>query len=367
MPAVTATAAYKTNAARTPHTGLPRSEERRTAIHAVRRSRARPAPIPDGFDDADAYLRHLTYEGAAQRYPEITQEIRDRIDFELETIRKMGFPSYFLIVQDFLHAARRMGVAVGPGRGSAAGSVVAYCTRITDVDPLKYDLLFERFLNPDRVSLPDIDIDFDEDGRDKVLQWVVKKYGSDKVAHIITFGTMAAKGAIRDVARVHQMPLDEVSKLTKLVPARPGITLKQAYEEVPELKAMRHGANKQVVEVLKYAEFLEGSIRQTGLHACGVIIGRDSLSDYVPLITTKESALLVTQFDGDHIEKVGMLKMDFLGLKTLAIINDALRNIQDLKGRGDRYRERSRSTIRSPTSSSARARPPGYSSSNRMG
>lgn len=289
-------------------------------------------PIPEGFTDANEYLRHQTYDGAHRRYPEITPEIKERIEFELATIKSMGFPNYFLIVQDFLNAAREMGVAVGPGRGSAAGSVVAYCTRITDVDPLKYDLLFERFLNPDRISLPDIDIDFDEDGRDRVLQWVVEKYGKDKVAQVITFGTMAAKGAIRDVARVHQMPLDEVNKIAKLVPARPGITLKQAYEEVPELKALRHSANKQVVETLKYAEFLEGSIRQTGLHACGVIIGRDSLVDLIPLTTSKESSLFVTQFDGDHIEKVGMLKMDFLGLKTLAIINDAIRNIRISKG-----------------------------------
>jgi DNA polymerase III subunit alpha len=289
-------------------------------------------PLPDGFTDPDEYLRYLTYNGAESRYSEVTPEIRERIDFELGVIKKMGFPSYFLIVQDFLHAAREMGVAVGPGRGSAAGSVVAFCTRITDVDPLKYDLLFERFLNPDRVSLPDIDIDFDEDGRDKVLEWVVNKYGGDKVAQIITFGTMAAKGAIRDVARVHQMPLDQVNQLTKLVPARPGITLKQAYEEVPELKAARHSSQKLVAETLKYAEFLEGSIRQTGLHACGIIIGKESLVDYVPLIASKDSNLLITQFDGDHIEKVGMLKMDFLGLKTLAIINDALKNIKKSRG-----------------------------------
>lgn len=288
--------------------------------------------IPEGFQDADEYLRHLTYEGAAKRYPEITPEIRERIDFELNTIKTMGFPSYFLIVQDFLHAAREMGVIVGPGRGSAAGSVVAYCTHITDVDPLKYDLLFERFLNPDRISMPDIDIDFDEDGRERVLKWVVKKYGSDQVAHIITFGTMAAKGAIRDVARVHQMPLDEVIRITKLIPSRPGITLKQAYSEVPELKTLRQSSDKLVVETLKYAEFLEGSIRQTGLHACGIIIGREDLSNFVPMTTSKESELHVTQFDGDHIEKVGMLKMDFLGLKTLAIINDALKNIKISRG-----------------------------------
>ncbi|MFH1936214.1 MAG: DNA polymerase III subunit alpha, partial [Bacteroidota bacterium] len=288
--------------------------------------------IPEGFEDADAYLRHQTYEGAARRYPEITGEIRERIDFELDTIKKMGYPGYFLIVQDLLDAAREMGVSVGPGRGSAAGSVVAYATRITDIDPLQYHLLFERFLNPDRISMPDIDNDFDEDGREKVLKWVVEKYGKDKVAQIITFGTMAAKGAIRDVARVHEMPLDEVNRITKLVPSRPGITLRQAYEEVPELKALRMSANKLVSETLKYAETLEGSIRQTGLHACGIIIGKNSLIEHVPITVSKESDLLVTQYDGDHIEKVGMLKMDFLGLKTLAIINDAVRNVKNSKG-----------------------------------
>jgi len=289
-------------------------------------------PIPDGFKDADTYLQHLTYEGAKKRYPEISDELRERIGFELETIKKMGYPGYFLIVQDLLNAARGMGVSVGPGRGSAAGSVVAYCTRITDVDPLQYDLLFERFLNPDRVSMPDIDIDFDEDGRDKVLKWVMDKYGSDKVAQIITFGSMAAKGAIRDVARVHQMPLDEVNRITKLVPTRPGITLKKAYEETPELKAARVSANKLVSETLKYAEALEGSIRQTGLHACGIIIGKNSLIEHIPITISKDSNLLVTQYDGDHIEKAGMLKMDFLGLKTLAIINDAVKNVKNSKG-----------------------------------
>ena len=288
--------------------------------------------IPEGFEDADAYLRHQTYEGAARRYPEMTEEIRERIDFELDTIKRMGYPGYFLIVQDLLDAARGMGVSVGPGRGSAAGSVVAYSIRITDIDPLQYNLLFERFLNPDRISMPDIDIDFDEDGREKVLKWVVEKYGKDKVAQIITFGTMAAKGAIRDVARVHEMPLDEVNRITKLVPSRPGITLKQAYEEVPELKALRMSSNKLISETLKYAETLEGSIRQTGLHACGIIIGENSLIEHVPITISKESDLLVTQYDGDHIEKVGMLKMDFLGLKTLAIINDAIKNVKSSKG-----------------------------------
>ena len=289
-------------------------------------------PLPENFTDADEYLRHITYNGADRRYPEITSEIRERIDFELATIKKMGYPGYFLIVQDFLNAAREMGVSVGPGRGSAAGSVVAFCTRITDVDPLKYNLLFERFLNPDRVSLPDIDIDFDEDGRDRVLKWVVKKYGHDKVAQVITFGTMAAKGAIRDVGRVHRMPIDQVMALSKLVPAKPGITLKTAYEEVPELKAARLSSNKLISDTLFYAEALEGSIRQTGLHACGIIIGRDDLTDHIPVAISKESELLVTQFDGDHIEKAGMLKMDFLGLKTLAIIKDAVYNVNLSKG-----------------------------------
>jgi len=289
-------------------------------------------PIPEGFSGPDEYLREITYKGAEKRYGIISDELRERIDFELETIRNMGFPGYFLIVQDFLHAAREMGVIVGPGRGSAAGSVVAYCTRITDVDPLQYDLLFERFLNPDRISMPDIDIDFDEDGRDRVLKYVVEKYGTDKVAQVITFGTMAAKGAIRDVARVHKLPLEEVNRLCKLIPSRPGITLKSAYEEVPELKAARVSSNSLISETLKYAEDLEGSIRQTGLHACGIIIGRDDLTDYIPVMKVKETPLLVTQFDGVYIEKVGMLKMDFLGLKTLAIINDALKIIKLAKG-----------------------------------
>ena len=288
-------------------------------------------PLPDGFTDPDEFLRHICYEGARKRYKEITPEITERIDFELATIKKMGFPGYFLIVQDFLNAARDMGVSVGPGRGSAAGSVVAYCIRITDVDPLKFDLLFERFLNPDRVSMPDIDIDFDEDGRDRVLKWVVNKYGADKVAQVITFGTMAAKGAIRDVGRVQRLPLDEVSKLTKLIPGRPGTTLKSAYDEVPELKAARTSPNKLIAETLKFAENLEGSVRQTGIHACGIIIGRDNLMEYIPVTTSKESDLLVSQFEGSYIEKVGMLKMDFLGLKTLSIIKDALQNIRESK------------------------------------
>jgi DNA polymerase-3 subunit alpha len=284
-------------------------------------------PLPAGFSDPDEYLRHLTYQGAEKRYGSITDDLRQRIDFELGIIKKMGYPGYFLIVQDFLNAARSMDVSVGPGRGSAAGSVVAYCTRITDVDPLQYNLLFERFLNPDRISMPDIDIDFDEDGREKVLTWVVEKYGFNRVAHVITFGTMAAKGAIRDVGRVQRLPLDEVNRLTKMVPSRPGVTLRQAYDEVSELKAARLAENTPVAETLRFAESLEGSVRQTGIHACGIIISRNDLTDYIPVTTSKDSELLVTQFDGDYIEKVGMLKMDFLGLKTLSIIKDSIENI----------------------------------------
>jgi DNA polymerase-3 subunit alpha len=289
-------------------------------------------PLPEGFDNEDEYLRYLTLKGAKERYGEPDAETMERIEFELETVKKMGFPGYFLIVQDFIAAARGMGVAVGPGRGSAAGSVVAYCTGITDIDPMRYQLLFERFLNPDRVSLPDIDIDFDEDGRDAVLNWVVDKYGKDKVAHIITFGTMAAKMAIRDVARIQKLPLSEADRLAKLVPERPGVSLKQAYDEVPELKKEKTSKNELLASTLKYAETLEGSVRHTGLHACGIIIGRDTLTEHIPVCTSKDSELLVTQFDGKHVEDVGMLKMDFLGLKTLSIIKDAVANVKESKG-----------------------------------
>jgi len=289
-------------------------------------------PMPEGFDDPDEYLKHLTFEGASKRYGDISVDIKNRIDYELSVIKKMGYPGYFLIVQDFLRAAREMGVAVGPGRGSAAGSVVAYCTWITDMDPLKYDLLFERFLNPDRISLPDIDIDFDEDGRDLVLDYVVQKYGKDHVAQIITFGTMAAKMAIRDVARIEKLPLSEADRLAKLVPERPNTTLKKAYKEVKELEDARNSKNPLVSRILKYAETLEGSVRHTGLHACGIIIGRENLIEYIPICTSKETELLVTQFDGNHVESAGMLKMDFLGLKTLSIIKDAIELIKETKG-----------------------------------
>lgn len=285
--------------------------------------------IPEEFENEDEYLRHLTYIGAEQRYGTITDELKDRLDFELNTVKRMGFPGYFLIVQDFIAAARDMGVSVGPGRGSAAGSAVAYCLKITDIDPVKYDLLFERFLNPDRISMPDIDIDFDEDGRDLVLKWVVEKYGHEVVGHIITFGTMAAKMAIRDVARIQKLPLPEADRLAKLVPERPGTTLKKAFEEVEELRKEKTSSNPLIVNTLKFAETLEGSVRQTGLHACGIIIGRNDLTDNIPVCVSKESELLVTQYDGKHVEDVGMLKMDFLGLKTLSIIKDAIINVKE--------------------------------------
>ncbi|MDR2425467.1 MAG: DNA polymerase III subunit alpha [Prevotellaceae bacterium] len=289
-------------------------------------------PIPDEFADDDAYLRHLTYKGAKKRYGELNSEITERIDFELETIRKMGYPGYFLIVQDFIAEARRIGVSVGPGRGSAAGSVVAYALEITDIDPIKYQLLFERFLNPDRVSMPDIDIDFDDDGRGAVLRYVEQKYGKEKVAHIITFGTMAAKSAIRDVARVQELPLPEADRLAKLVPEGSKITLKKAFADVPDLNRELRSGETHIQSILKYAQILEGSVRNTGVHACGIIIGRDDLKQYIPLCTSTDKdngeEILVTQYDGSQVEDIGLLKMDFLGLKTLSLIKEALENIK---------------------------------------
>jgi DNA polymerase III subunit alpha len=284
--------------------------------------------IPEEFSEPNEYLRHLTFEGAINRWGEVTPELRQRLDFELDTIASMGFPDYFLIVQDFLRAARKMDVSVGPGRGSAAGSAVAYCLRITDIDPVKYGLLFERFLNPDRISMPDIDIDFDEDGRDQVLKYVVDKYGHDKVAHIITFGSMASKMAIRDVARVQKLPLSDADRLAKMVPERPKITLQEAYKESPELAREREHGEGIIPKILNFAETLEGSIRQTGVHACGIIISRDKLDEHIPICTAKETELYATQYDGSHVESVGLLKMDFLGLKTLSIIRDAVKNIK---------------------------------------
>lgn len=301
-------------------------------------------PLPDGFTNNDDYLRYLVYQGAEKRWgKDLTDEKRERIDFELETIKNMGFPGYFLIVQDFISEARKMGVSVGPGRGSAAGSAVAYCLGITQIDPIEYDLLFERFLNPDRISLPDIDIDFDDDGRSEVLKYVTSKYGAEKVAHIITYGTMAAKMAIKDVARVSRLPLAESDRLTKLIPDKlpeinnksPKVNLKNCYEYVPELKKAYEFGTPQIREVLKYAMALEGSVRSTGVHACGVIIGRDDITDWVPVATATDqdnNKVLVTQYEGSVIESTGLIKMDFLGLKTLSIIKEAVENIKERFG-----------------------------------
>lgn len=275
------------------------------------------------------YLAHLVYKGAIVRYGEELDSVtKERIEFELETIKTMGFPGYFLIVQDFIAAAREMNVIVGPGRGSAAGSVVAYTTGITNVDPIKHDLLFERFLNPDRISMPDIDIDFDDDGRQLVLNWVKDKYSRDNVAHICTFGTMAAKMAIRDVSRVLKLPLSEADRLAKMVPETPKITLAKAYRENPALEAERKSPNPLIIKTLKFAETLEGCIRQYGVHACGILIGRDKLDNHIPLMPTKDEDLLTTQYDGHFVESIGLLKMDFLGLKTLSIIKECLENIE---------------------------------------
>ncbi|MFT2008928.1 DNA polymerase III subunit alpha [Pontibacter sp. 13R65] len=288
-------------------------------------------PIPPEHADADAFLRHLTYVGAKKRYTDITPEIEERLDYELRIIQTMGFAGYFLIVQDFINRGRDMGVAVGPGRGSAAGSAVAYCIGITNIDPIKYKLLFERFLNPERVSMPDIDIDFDDVNRQRVIDYVVEKYGKTQVAQIITFGTMAAKSSIKDVARSTSLPLSEANELAKMVPDTPGTTLAKAFMENLELAAIREG-NDARAAVLKLAEKLEGSVRNTGIHAAGVIIAPDDITNYIPVSTSKDADLLVTQFDGKVIESAGMLKMDFLGLKTLTIIKDAIELIKKNHG-----------------------------------
>ncbi len=292
--------------------------------------------IPEPFTSDAEYLRHLSYEGAKERYGDpLSDEVRERLDFELDTIITMGFPGYFLIVQDFIAAARRLGVIVGPGRGSAAGSIVSYCLRITDLDPLKYGLLFERFLNPDRISLPDIDVDFDDDGRQQILEWVTNTYGKDRVAHIVTFNTMAAKSAIKQVGKVVGLPFSETNVLSKQIPDRiegvKKITVKASIDNVPELKSY-YDAGGDEYETLKYAMQLEGTVSNTGVHACGIIIGKQPISDVVPVCTstdkdTKEK-ILATQYEGSVIESTGLIKMDFLGLKTLSIIREALRNIK---------------------------------------
>ncbi|GAA4336854.1 DNA polymerase III subunit alpha [Mucilaginibacter gynuensis] len=290
----------------------------------------------DMTPDADTlnqweYLKHLTFMGAKERYRDISPEAEERINFELFTIRTMGFAGYFLIVADFIRAGRDMGVFIGPGRGSAAGSVVAYCTGITNIDPMKYNLLFERFLNPDRKSMPDIDTDFDDSGRQRVIDYVVDKYGKNQVAQIITYGSMAARTSIQDVGRVLDMPLSDVNAMKKLVPDTLGINLKTAIEQVPELQAIYKSTDLKGI-VLREAEKLEGSVRNTGVHAAGIIIAPYDLTEIVPVATAKDSDLLVTQFDGRVIEDAGVIKMDFLGLKTLTIIKDALRMIKQNHG-----------------------------------
>ncbi len=322
-------------------------------------------PIPEGFASQDDYLEHLTYNGAKRRYGEIDQEIEDRLKFELFTIRTMGFAGYFLIVADFIKAGRDIGVIIGPGRGSAAGSAVAYCIGITNIDPIKYKLLFERFLNPDRKSMPDIDTDFDDEGREKVIQYVVDKYGKNQVAQIVTYGKMAAKMSVKDVARVMDLNMEESNSITKLVPSKPlGLTLKQVInakiegvkedvidiedddhaeeianrdtiqlrqEDIPGVMQLREWhANKSEIkgEVLRQALLLEGSVRNTGVHAAGIIIAPKDLTDIVPIAVAKDSTLFLTQYDGKVIEDSGVIKMDFLGLKTLSIIRTALQLIK---------------------------------------
>ncbi len=287
------------------------------------------------------YLGKIAFEGARKKYGDpLSDEVLERMNFELYIMKTMGFPGYFLIVQDFISVAReQLGVSVGPGRGSAAGSAVAYCLGITLIDPIKYDLLFERFLNPDRISLPDIDVDFDDDGRGKVLNWVTDKYGKEKVAHIITFGTMATKSSIKDVARVQKLPLAESDRLCKLIPDKlpdMKMNLPNAIKAIPELKAAEESSDPILSETIKYAKMLEGNVRNVGVHACGIIICRDDITDWVPVSTAddKETGekMLVTQFEGSIIEDTGLIKMDFLGLKTLSIIKEAQANIKQTRG-----------------------------------
>jgi len=288
-------------------------------------------PIPDGFDGMDDYLRHLTFERAKERYGDpLSQDVVDRLNHELGIIKEMGYSGYFLIVQDFTEAARDLDVRVGPGRGSAAGSAVSYCLGITNVEPLQYDLLFERFLNPERVSMPDIDIDFDDRGRSKVIDYVVKKYGRENVCQIITFGTMGAKTVVRDVSRVLDVSLDRADEIAKMIPEGPGVSLESAFEENPDFRALKDADDPSVRKMMNYAEVLEGSVRHTGVHAAGVIIAPGEVSDYVPVSVSKSKGekVITTQYDGDWVEDFGLLKMDFLGLKTLTVINDAIELIE---------------------------------------
>ncbi|MBO0342449.1 MAG: DNA polymerase III subunit alpha [Allomuricauda sp.] len=311
-----------------------------------------PEEFKDPEDEVDggnrgenAYLRHITYKGAEKRYGELTDEIRERIDFELEIIKNSGYPGYFLIVEDFIREARNMDVSVGPGRGSAAGSVVAYCLTITNIDPMKYDLLFERFLNPDRVSMPDIDIDFDDEGRSRVMDYVINKYGANQVAQIITYGTMAAKSSIRDTARVLDLPLGDADRIAKLIPNMSKLNKIFGIDEADLKKKFRSDELEKVHELLNIAEtddlegqtvkmarVLEGSLRNTGIHACGVIITPDDITNFVPVSVAKDSDLYVTQFDNSVVESAGLLKMDFLGLKTLTLIKDTVKIVKARTG-----------------------------------
>ncbi|MCS3635585.1 DNA polymerase III subunit alpha [Salinibacter ruber] len=291
-------------------------------------------PIPEGFEDMDGYLRHLTFERAKERYGDpLPQTVVDRLNHELGIIADEGYSGYFLIVQDFTDAARELDVRVGPGRGSAAGSCVSYCLGITNVDPLEYDLLFERFLNPERVSMPDIDIDFDDRGREKVIDYVVEKYGQENVCQIVTFGTMGAKTAVRDVSRVLDIPLDRADEIAKMIPDGPGVDLEQAFDENPDFRALKDANNPEVSKMMQYAEVLEGSVRHTGVHAAGVIIAPGEISDYVPVSVAKSKGeeVVTTQYDGDWVEEFGLLKMDFLGLKTLTLIEDAVELVEDTR------------------------------------
>jgi DNA polymerase-3 subunit alpha len=280
------------------------------------------------------------------RYGTITKEIKERIDWELSVIDKMGFNGYFLIVQDFIRAARDMDVSVGPGRGSGAGSAVAYCLTITNIDPLRYNLLFERFLNPERVSMPDFDIDFDDEGRQRVIDYVVDKYGRNQVAQIVTFGTMAAKSSIRDVGRVLELPLPETDRLAKMVPITPGTSLYKIFHgsketdteimsrDLDNIKKLREIEKQETSEgeILRLAQQVEGTVRNTGIHAAGVIIAPGDIMQYIPVCTSSETELLVTQFEGNIVESAGMLKMDFLGLKTLSIVKDSIKIIAERQG-----------------------------------
>ncbi|HRE39265.1 MAG TPA: DNA polymerase III subunit alpha [Chitinophagaceae bacterium] len=329
--------------------------EKRFQVHTKEEIIGKNVISPEALNQWE-YLKHLTYEGAKQRYSELTDEIKERIDFELFTIKTMGFAGYFLIVSDFIKAGRDKGVFIGPGRGSAAGSVVAFCIGITNIDPIKYNLLFERFLNPDRKSMPDIDTDFDDEGRQKVIDYVVEKYGKNQVAQIITYGTMAAKSSIADVARVMDLPLPESRALTKMVPERPGIELKRVLhapmkakdgeksleekdglgnddlENVKKLREIYKQEDTILSKVLHEAERLEGSVRNTGIHAAGIIIAPKDLTELIPVATSKESNLWLTQIEGNVIEDAGVIKMDFLGLKTLTIIKNALQLIKQNHG-----------------------------------